>query len=282
MKALVFLGGGRITSALIAGLRLTQGQAEIIAPQIIVPKIIVPQMIVPKIIVHDRNPEKLRELRRKYRVGIELDLHRAVAQAGLLVIAVRPDSVRELLGVIGPPRSTVCAISLAAGIPLRKLRQWRPGVPWVRAMPSPAARFGKGLTALAFESGLPRKLQKEATDLFARVGGVMKLPEEKFNAFTVTYSISHGYHALAALAQAAEELGLDRKTALLASAHALADGIVAWREASASLDELLKEAATPGGIAATVMQTMDEGGYQKIIESGLRTGLKRTRENAKR
>jgi pyrroline-5-carboxylate reductase len=98
LKALVFLGGGRITSALIAGLRLTQGQAEIIAPQIIVPKIIVPQIIVPKIIVHDRNPEKLRELRRKYRVGIELDLHRAVAQAGLLVIAVRPDSVRELPG----------------------------------------------------------------------------------------------------------------------------------------------------------------------------------------
>ena len=260
MKALVFLGGGRITSALVAGLRLSKCQRQII--------------------VHDRNPEKLRELRRKYRVGIEPDLHKAVVQAGLLVIAVRPDAVRHLLKQLD--KRIPCAISLAAGIPLRNLRQWMPRARWVRAMPSPAARFGNALTALAFETGVPRSQQKEVTDLFAQVGGVLKLPEEKFDAFTVTYSTSHGYHALAALAKAAEQLGLDKRTALLASAHALADGIVAWREASVSLDDLLKEAATPGGIAAAVMRTMDEGGYQKTIERGLRAGLKRTRANAQR
>ena len=260
MKAVVFLGGGRITSALIAGLRVSKYQRQIV--------------------VHDRNPEKLRELRRKYRVGIERDLQKAVEQARLLVIAVRPDAVHGLLREIGGP--IPCTISLAAGIPLRNLRQWLPRARWVRAMPSPTARFGKGLTALSFGPGWPPNLEKEALDLFARVGGVQKLPEEKLDAFTVTYSSSHGYHALAALARASEKLGLDRKTALLASAHALADGIAAWREASVSLDELLTEAATPGGIAATVMQTMDESGYQRILERALRAGLKRTRANAKR
>lgn len=262
MKALVFLGGGRITSALIAGLRLSGYQR--------------------KIVVHDRNPEKLRDLRRKYRVGIERDLPKAVEQAGLLVIAVRPDSVRELVGAIGLQRNLLCAISLAAGIPLKNLFRWLPGMKWARAMPSPAARFGKGLTAITFGRGLSRNLQSDVTDLFARVGGVVRLSESKFDAFTVTYSTSHGYHALAALAESAEKLGLDHKTALLASAHALADGIVAWRETSDSLDKLLEEAATPSGIAATVMRTMDAGGYQRTIERGLRAGLKRTRANAKR
>lgn len=260
MTPLVFLGGGRITSALIAGLRLSKYQRQII--------------------VHDRNPEKLRQLRRKYQVSIEPDLRKAAARAGLLVIAVRPDAVRDLLGKIDGP--IPCAISLAAGIPLRNLQQWMPRAKWVRAMPSPAARVGKGLTALAFARGMPRRPQKEVTDVFARVGRVVKLAEAKFDAFTVTYSTSHGYHALAASARAAEKLGLDRKTALVASAHALADGILAWREASVPLDELLKEAATPGGIAATVMRTMDETGYQRTIERGLRAGLKRTRANAKR
>ena len=46
----------------------------------------------------------------------------------------------------------------------------------------------------------------------------------------MTYSSSQGYHALAALAEGAETLGLNRKTALTAAAHALADGILAWRE----------------------------------------------------
>jgi pyrroline-5-carboxylate reductase len=262
LKALVFLGGGRITSALIAGLRLSKYQRQII--------------------VYDRNPEKLQEIRRKYRVGVEPNLHRAVEQAGLLVIAVRPDSVHDLLEAIGSHKSALCAITLAAGIPLKSLRLWLPSVRWVRAMPSPIARFGRGLTALAFEPGLPQSVQNEVTSVFARVGKVLKLPEEKFDAFTVTYSTSHGYHALAALARAAERLGLDKETALLASTHALADGILAWREASVALDELLEEAATPGGIAAEVMRTMDDGGYQRIIERGLRAGLKRTRANAKR
>ena len=54
----------------------------------------------------------------------------------------------------------------------------------------------------------------------------------------MTYSSSHGYHALDALAgAAARKLGLDRKTALTAASHAIADGILTWRESDISLEE---------------------------------------------
>ena len=72
--------------------------------------------------------------------------------------------------------------------------------------------------------------------LFEKVGTVLEIPESKFDAFTVTYSSSHGYHALAALAAASlRKLGLSRKTALTAAAHALADGILSWRESKIPL-----------------------------------------------
>ena len=54
---------------------------------------------------------------------------------------------------------------------------------------------------------------------------MLEIPERHFDAFTVTFSPSHGYHALAALATAGERLGLNRKNALTAAAHALAGGI---------------------------------------------------------
>ena len=101
-----------------------------------------------------------------------------------------------------------------------------PNVRWVRAMPSPACRNGHGLTALAFDHNFPAAAKREVKSLFAKVGPVLEIPERKFDAFTVTYSCSHGYHALATLAGEAEKLGLDRQTALTAAAHALADGIV--------------------------------------------------------
>jgi pyrroline-5-carboxylate reductase len=109
----------------------------------------------------------------------------------------------------------------------------------------------------------------------------MEIPEKQFDAFTVTYSSSHGYHALAALARAAEAIGLDRKTALMAAAHALADGIIAWRAGNLSLQKLLKEAATPGGIAEAVLADLDQAGYRRIVQNGLRAGIKRAQKNAK-
>lgn len=262
MKEIVFLGGGRITSALVAGLRLSKFNIPIL--------------------VHDRNLHKLRELKELYRVSIEPDLRRAVERAHILIIAVRPASVTAVLNEVGPINRPLLAVSLAAGIPLAKLRALLgPPVKWVRAMPSPVSRVGHGLTAISFDRSFPTKQRHEIQGLFQAVGEVVEIQENKFDAFTVTYSSSHGYHALATLAKAAVQLGLDEKTALTAAAHALADGIVAWRDSGTSLTELLNEAATPGGIAAAVMEKMNQTGYRNAMKAGLKAGLRRAQSNGK-
>ena len=94
---------------------------------------------------------------------------------------------------------------------------------------------------------------------------MLEIPENQFDAFTVTFSSSHGYHALATLIDAAEAIGLDRKIARAAAAHALADGIAVWRAGTLPLDDLLQEAATPGGTAAAVMASINDAGYARIV-----------------
>src|SRR5579864_8001632 len=119
MKSIVFLGGGRITGALAAGLRLAGNQG--------------------RVVVYDRNPAKVRALRNESQVEVARDLTSAVNAAEMLIVAVRPASVEQMLcevvacGAIAPK---LC-ISLAAGVPLRNLRKWM-GYParWGRAMPS--------------------------------------------------------------------------------------------------------------------------------------------------
>ena len=269
MSALVFLGGGRITTALVAGLRRSGFRG--------------------RIVVHDRHPKKLRQIRRDFGVIAEANLAKAVDAAGLLVVAVRPASVSRLLSEIkeqlNREQSSVRlarrlnAISLAAGVPLARLRNSLGAqVRWTRAMPSPVCRSGRGLTAVAFDRAVPPRARREILRLFSRVGPVLVISEKHFDAFTATYSSSHGIHALAALAAAAQTLGLPRKLALAAASHALADGIVAWRERPEPLAALLKEAATPGGIAATVMAAMDQQGYARIVARSLRAGFNRARK----
>lgn len=258
----VFLGGGRITSAMLAGLRRAKTGH--------------------RLVVHDRNPGKLRDLKRHYAVAVEPDLNRAILKADLVLVAVRPESVANLLRGLAPVNRPVLVVSLAAGVPLRLLKKMLVApVRWARAMPSPVCRSGRGLTAITFARTLPISDRKRVRDFFASFGQVVEIPESKFDAFTVTYSCSHGYHALSALAEAGQAAGLDRKTALLASAHALADGIVVWREGQHSLDALLEEATTPGGIAATAAAGMDAAGYRRAVRQGVAAGMKRTRANAR-
>jgi pyrroline-5-carboxylate reductase len=260
---IVFLGGGRITAALIAGLRLKKFKKPIL--------------------VHDRNANKLRQLKRQHGIVMETDLRRAVARAHLLIVAVRPDGVNGLLREIGRIDRPLSAVSLAAGIPISNLRaSLGSQVKWARAMPSPVGRVGQGLTALTFDRQFTRAARFEVTEMFAKVGEVLQIPESQFDAFTATYSSSHGYHALATLAGAAEKLGLNRRVALAAAAHALADGILAWREGGISLDALLQESATPGGIAASAMAAMDASGYPRSISNGLRAGIEQAGKNARR
>jgi len=261
MSTIVFLGGGRITSAMLAGLRLGETRH--------------------RLVVHDRNPAKLRALKRSYGVVVESDLQRAVAKADLLVVAVRPDSVRSLLRSVGHAKRSLLIVSLAAGVPFRRLKTAVSGpLRWARAMPSPACRSGRGLTALAFSRDVRPRDRKMIRRLFSSFGQIIEIRENQFDAFTITFSPSHGLHALSSLAAAGERIGLDRKTALLAGAHALADSIVAWREGKHSLQSLVEEAATPGGTAAATMAGMDAAGYRRAVQRGLRNGLRRARANA--
>jgi pyrroline-5-carboxylate reductase len=261
-RPILFVGGGRITSALCAGLRLGKYSREIV--------------------VYDRNPHKLRALRTESRVTIAHHLKEALPRAEILILAVRPASVpgvlQEIAGTGTWPR--LC-VSLAAGIPLAALRSSL-GNPahWVRAMPSPVSRIGRGLSAISFDAAVSSTERARLRNLFEMVGQVIEIPERSFDAFTATYSSSHGYHALATLASAAQRAGLDPKTALTAAAHALADGIHYWKESALSVDQLLREAVTPGGIAAASMAAMDKAGYRQAVEKGIKAGISQARRNA--
>jgi pyrroline-5-carboxylate reductase len=134
---------------------------------------------------------------------------------------------------------------------------------------------------LCFERSVTKNERARVREFFQYVGKVLEIPESQFDAFTAVYSSSHGYHALATLAKAGQEAGLDRGTALTAAAHALSDGISYWRGSESPLAELLREATTPGGIAAATMAAMEKSGHARAVSNGIRAGIRQSRLNAK-
>jgi pyrroline-5-carboxylate reductase len=266
-QGIAFLGGGRITAALIGGLRKSGANL--------------------RIVVHDRHPDKLARLEREFGVSVERDLHGALRGFQFWIIAVRPRSVPDLLSAIRAElpsvSGSIVAVSVAAGVSLTELRKsLGPPVRWARAMPSPATSTLNGLTALAFDQKFPPFAKKDVRELFSRLGNIVEIEDSQFDVFTATFSVSHGYHAMSALVRAAQNAGLDSKTAELAAAHAIGDAINSWRVHERSLRELLLEAATPGGIAAAVIASLEKDGYTDAIERAVRAGIAQAKTAAKR
>jgi len=261
--SIVFLGGGRITRALVSGLRAA-GHGS-------------------RLVVFDRHPEKLRSLRMDFDVEMARDLTAALQFAGILIIAVRPAScvklLKEISLTLNPGGRPVQAVSLVVGIPLVKLRSTMgSSVRWARAMPSPICSIKRGLTAVCFDRNVSAAQRHRVRKLFSEVGDVVEIPERQFDAFTAAYSPSYGYHALASLAQAAQEAGLERATAFKVAAHAVGDAVTYWRELGLPNPRyLLAEAATPGGTAEATVAAMKRAGFDNIVAQGLRAGIRRAR-----
>jgi len=108
----------------------------------------------------------------------------AIAGADLILIAVKPPMVAEVLSAISPallPHQLV--VSLAAGIRLAKMESLVPdGIPFVRTMPNTPCLVGCGATALCRGTSATEEHLALAQSLFASVGLSVEVPERLLDA----------------------------------------------------------------------------------------------------
>src|ERR671930_752452 len=131
-RKVAILGAGKIGESLLVGL-LSSGWR---APE--------------EIVATGRREERVREVTERHGVRGTLSNAEAVAGAGLVVIAVKPQDFDVLLGEIGgllSPEQTV--LSVAAAIPTSQIEaRITAGVPVVRAMPNAPALVHEGMAGV--------------------------------------------------------------------------------------------------------------------------------------
>jgi len=132
-KSVGIMGGGNMGEALIAGVI----QSGLLTPR--------------EIVFHEPRPERAKYLQEKFEVTPVESNAQLPPRASTLILAVKPQSVPEVLPEIAPlVKPHHLLISICAGVPLSYLQSFfsRP-VRMVRAMPNTPALIQKGATALA-------------------------------------------------------------------------------------------------------------------------------------
>lgn len=260
-----FIGGGNMATALIAGLvgKLAAG---------------------PEIHVVDPNPDALRRLQARYGVSTAEAIGPRVAAAEVVVLAVKPQQMREvaatLHAALGAARPLL--LSIAAGIRSADLSRWLGGYEAiVRVMPNTPALIGMGVSGMVAQAGVSAQQKAAADGIMAAVGQTVWLDDEALIDPVTAVSGSgpaYVFYFLEAMQQAAQELGLSAEQG---KALALATFTGAAQLAAQSDDpvEVLREKVTSkGGTTFAAITSMEQAGVKQAIVAAVKAAAARGRE----
>jgi pyrroline-5-carboxylate reductase len=212
------------------------------------------------------------------------DNAQAADGAAVVVLAVKPQDAAATLAPLAAllRRQRPLLISVAAGVRIASLVSWCAGaVAVVRAMPNRPALAGAGVTGLYAGPTVAAAQRRAAEDVLRAVGAIVWVPnEEALDAVTALSGSGPAYFFLLAelMADAGEQLGLERATARqLASATLHGAGVMAHTD-DADLARLREEVTSPGGTSAAALQVFERAGLRTIVAQALAAAAQRSRE----
>lgn len=257
-----FLGGGNMASALIGGLL----GKDVCADDIVVVEI-----------------SEVARSRLQERFGVRC--HAApeadMLACDVLVLAIKPQQMREACAVLAGRLQKPLVISIAAGLRLDDISRWLGGYRYLaRAMPNTPALIGAGMSGLFALPEVPSGGRAAAERILQAVGSTLWVDDEaQLDAVTAISGSGPAYVFLLieAMQAAGESLGF---TQVQARQLALETALGAARLAAQSEDaaSVLRERVTSkGGTTEAALKVMDECGVKAGIVAGALAASARSR-----
>ena len=262
---IAFIGGGNMARSLIAGL-LRRGM--------------------PAERIHVAEPvEALRAaLEQDFGVRTCADAVQAAGQAGLWLMAVKPQVMREVCAALAGTAAAEqpLVVSIAAGITGTQLQRWLGGEQAVvRAMPNTPALLGAGVTGLFASERVSTAQRAQAEQVLASAGRTVWIDDEaRMDAVTAVSGSGPAYVFLLAEAMEAAALqqGLPADAARTLVLETVLGAARMLTEAGEAPAELRRRVTSPGGTTQAAIETFQAGGFEALTASAIAAATERGRQ----
>src|SRR5437764_6569252 len=265
-RKIVILGGGRIGEALLSGL-LSSGWRD-----------------TAEIVVTSREEERLAELRERYGVEATADNAAAVGEAGVVVVAVKPQDIDGLLAEVGTHLTAEqTVVSVAAAIPTAYIEERvAEGVPVVRAMPNAPATVHEGIAGMCAGADADEAHLALAEEALRHLGGVVRVPEPYMDAVTAVSGSGPAYFALLseAMIEAGILLGLGRDVSTQLVVQTMLGTAKLLRDEHMHPVELRERVTSPGGTTIRAVRELEQAGVRAAFLNAIQAAMDRSRELA--
>jgi pyrroline-5-carboxylate reductase len=263
-----FIGGGNMARSLIGGL-IAKGQQP------------------GGILVAEPNPELRAALEADFGVVVHADNAPVAAAADILMLAVKPQVMREVCaGIAAARRSDALVVSIAAGISASQLDAWLGGAAAVvRCMPNTPALIGAGASGLYANPACSDAQRRAAETLMAAAGVSTWIADEALmDAVTAVSGSGPAYffHLIESLQAAAERQGLAPESARLLVLHTALGAARMAVEGDEDAATLRQRVTSPGGTTERALEVLAEGGFAALVDRAIEAATERGRELAAR
>ena len=209
---------------------------------------------------------------------------RGLASADLVVLAVKPQQMRDALRPLVPflGASSPVVLSIAAGLRLADIGRWLGGHGrLVRAMPNTPALVGEGIAAMHALPGVDARGRALAEEVLAAGGEVVWVEHESMLDAATGVSGSgpaYVFYFLEALERAAREVGFGEDVARRL-AYRTFSGAIALAQASEHPPSVLRAQVTSkGGTTERALESMQANRVADAIVAAVRAATQRAAE----
>jgi pyrroline-5-carboxylate reductase len=262
MDTIAFIGGGNMAAAIIGGLRSGGRPAG-------------------SILVVDPGAAQREKLAAEHGVRTLAAADAALAQAGVVVWAVKPQLFKEAAGPCAPHIGRALQLSVMAGIRSDAIARAAGTERVVRSMPNTPALIGQGIAGLFARDAVDAEGKSNAEALLAPTGRTLWVArEEDLDAVTALSGSGPAYvfYFVEAMMQAALEMGLSAEQGRQLALATFA-GATALAQASSEPPEVLRERVTSkGGTTHAALTVLEAGGVKDRFVQAIRAAQRRARE----
>jgi pyrroline-5-carboxylate reductase len=235
------------------------------------------------LLASNRTEGKLKKLDEQWSVKARATNEELVDQSNVVILAVKP---QDLFAAIEPIASTFrpdqIVISLAAGVPLRRLKKiLPPGTHLARVMANTPAKVMKGTFGYC-TVGTDLIVDRFMERMFKPLGFTVRLEEgEAFEAFTVATSSGVGFifEMMTYWQEWLEERGIEPALAQQMTVNTFSGASeLALRSGAQSLSELQAKVTSKKGVTAAGLESLRELEMERLLRISFEKAALRDRE----
>lgn len=232
--------------------------------------------------LYDRDFPKARRLAEEVRARAVRRFEEALPRAQMVLLAVKPQNLFDLLAEIRPfVKKGQRFLSIAAGVSLSMLSKALPrGVHWLRVMPNTPARVGFGMSAVARGPGATLQDLQETVALFSAVGQAVAVPEKSLHAVTAVSGSGPAYvfYLMEALEKAAVALKLPANIARRLVVQTVLGAAHLSEVEKKSFEALRLQVTSKGGTTQAAIRVLQRKHMVPIFRRAVFAAEKRSRE----